>query len=101
MTAKWTNWAATYSCAPSRIERPSTEAELVTIVKEAIVAGETVKAIGAGHSFTDIACTSGRLIRLDGCSRILQVDKEAKTVTVEAGITLEKLNTELAAHGLA
>jgi L-gulonolactone oxidase len=99
--ATWTNWGGTYACNPRSIEHPATEEEIAAIVKSAASAGETVKVFGAGHSFTDIALTDGRMISLDGYQKILSVDTASKQVTVQAGITLEKLNLELDAHGLA
>ena len=59
----WTNWAGNQSCAPTAIRRPTSEDELVAIVKEAAAAGTRVKCVGAGHSFTPIACTDGVLRR--------------------------------------
>jgi len=53
-TVVWTNWAGTYSCRPSRIVWPSSEDEIVAIVREARERGEKLKVIGSGHSFTDI-----------------------------------------------
>ena len=58
-----------------------------------------VKAVGSGHSFTDIACTDGLLVDLSRMNRVLAV--EGTDVTVEAGVTLHVLGEELAARGLA
>lgn len=77
------------------------ESEIRALVTEAAAAGERVKVVGAGHSFTDIACTDGILVSLDGYDRVLAVDAEARTVTVQAGISIKKLNAELAQVGLA
>lgn len=99
--ASWRNWAGNQQCAPVRIERPRSEADLVRIVREAAAAGERVKVVGAGHSFTGIALTDGRLLRLDDYRRLLAVDRERCLVTVEAGIRIGQLNEELDARGLA
>lgn len=64
-SGRWTNWAGTYSCSPTRIESPTTEDEIVAIVRSAADRGERVKVVGSGHSFTDAACTDGCMIRLD------------------------------------
>ena len=53
--ALWTNWGGTFSCNPISIESPASEEEIVAIVKAAAAAGEHVKVVGSGHSFTDIA----------------------------------------------
>ena len=101
MTARWSNWAENQSCTPIAVHRPTSEAELVAIVGRAAAAGERVKAVGAGHSFTGTALTDGHLVRLDRYDRVLHVDGSTGLVTVEAGIPLSKLNDELARHGLA
>ncbi len=98
---QWQNWAGNQQCAPARIERPSTEEGLVRIVKQAAQAGQRVKVVGSGHSFTGIALTDGRLVRLDSYHRVLSVDSDKKTVTVQAGIPLSQLNEELDRRGLA
>jgi L-gulono-1,4-lactone dehydrogenase len=58
-----------------------------------------VKVAGAGHSFTDIACTDGVMVDLSGMKSVLDVTGE--DVTVEAGITMRALGDVLAARGLA
>ncbi len=97
----WKNWAGNQVCAPVSIRQPSSEHELVGIVKEAASAGPRVKVVGAGHSFTAIACTDGILIDLAHYGRVLAHDADAGTVTVEAGITLHRLCDELDRRGLA
>ena len=64
-----------------------------------VAAAPKVKVAGAGHSFTDIACTDGVMIDLSRMNRVLSV--EGDEVTVEAGITLRELGPQLAARGLA
>lgn len=97
----WRNWAGNQSCAPAAIVRPSAEDELVDAVRAAADDGRRVKVVGSGHSFTDIACTDGTLVDLGDYGRVLSTDPAARTATVQAGITLARLNDELAARGLA
>jgi L-gulono-1,4-lactone dehydrogenase len=99
--ARWTNWAGTYNCKPARIEAPSSEEEIVGLIRSAAERGERVKAVGSGHSFTDIACTDGCMVRLDNYNRVLSVDRNAATVTVQSGITILQLSDALAQVGLA
>jgi FAD-linked oxidoreductase len=99
--ATWSNWARNQTCAPAEIARPGSEAELVDLVKQAAAAGRRVKAVGAGHSFTSIACTDGVLVDLDGYGRVLGHDSATGRVTVEAGISLHRLSDELDTRGLA
>jgi L-gulonolactone oxidase len=58
-----------------------------------------VRVAGAGHSFTDIACTDGVMLDLSRMNRVLAVD--GHDVTVEAGISIRELGPALAARGLA
>lgn len=97
----WKNWAGNQQCAPTAISRPKTEEGLVRIVQDATSTRTRLKVVGSGHSFTGIALTDGRLIDLSRYQKVLAVDREKGTVTVQAGIRLSRLNEELDARGLA
>ncbi len=97
----WKNWAGNQQCTPERIERPATEQGLVRIVKQAAAARQRVKVVGSGHSFTGIALTDGRLVKLDDYGRVLSIDREKQTTTVQAGITIARLSQQLDKQGLA
>jgi len=97
----WKNWAGNQRCAPESIERPSTEQGLVRIVRQAADAGQRVKVAGSGHSFTGIALTDGRLVQLDNYNRVLAIDREKLSATVQAGISIARLSDELDRNGLA
>jgi L-gulonolactone oxidase len=97
----WANWAGNQQCAPAAVEHPASEDELAHVVKRAAADGRTVKAVGAGHSFTDIACTNGVQLQLDRYGEVLEVDRATGRVTVQAGITLGRLNDLLWDMGLA
>ena len=88
----WANWAGNQRCAPAAVEHPASEDELAHVVKRAAADGRTVKAVGAGHSFTDIACTDGVQLQLDRYGEVLEADRSTGRVTVQAGITLGRLN---------
>ncbi len=96
----WSNWAGNQRCRVP-VLRPTTEAELCRLVARAAAQGRAVKAVGAGHSFTDIALTDGVLVDLSAYGRVLSVDRDACRVTVQAGIRLRDLSAELWVHGLA
>jgi L-gulonolactone oxidase len=73
----------------------------VAIVRRAASEGQGVKVYGAGHSFTDIACTEGFLVNLDRYDQVLNVDTVNHRVKVQAGISIARLGQELARHGMA
>jgi hypothetical protein len=83
--ARWRNWGRNQQCSPAAVETPTSELEVVEAVQRAKRAGQTVKVVGAGHSFTGIACTDGRMLRLGGLNRVVAMDRDAGTVTVEGG----------------
>jgi L-gulonolactone oxidase len=91
----WTNWSRQQRAAPERVERPTSEDELV----RAVTGARRVKVVGTGHSFTDIACTDGVMVDMSEMRSVLRVD--GNEVTVEAGITIRELGEELRARGLA
>jgi L-gulono-1,4-lactone dehydrogenase len=101
MAKGWRNWAGDQRCLPVRIERPSSRGELVEAVQRATRAGLTVRAVGAGHSFTDAACTGGVMLRMDRLDRVLVVDRDAGLVKVEAGIGLRALSEAIWGYGMA
>ncbi len=96
----WHNWAGNQACAPFSQDHPTTEAELVALVRGAAAAGRRVKVVGAGHSFTGIALTDGHLLSLDGYDKVLGHQPDGR-VRVQAGIPLAKLCDELDQRGLA
>ncbi len=95
-----TNWARNHRWQPAARAVPATEAEVVALVAQARERGHRVKAIGAGHSWSDAAVTAGTQVSLDGLRRVLAVDLATGCVRVEAGIRLHELSTALAPHGL-
>ncbi|MBJ7363046.1 MAG: FAD-binding protein, partial [Ilumatobacteraceae bacterium] len=97
----WTNWAGNQRSTPLRINEPAGESDLADIVARASQAGQTVKAVGAGHSFTSTATTTGHLITMGRLNKMLDVDRQAGTVTVQAGMYISDLNEQLAELGLA
>jgi L-gulonolactone oxidase len=97
----WRNWAGTHSCVPVAIEHPKSAREVSAAVRRAADAGRTLRAVGAGHSFSPCVPTDGTLVRLDRLDRILDADPASGLVKVEAGITLAALSAGLEQRGLA
>ncbi|MGW2825872.1 D-arabinono-1,4-lactone oxidase [Streptomyces sp. NPDC001443] len=97
----WRNWGGNVSARPAREVTPASVEELAAAVRKAAEDGLKVKAVGTGHSFTAIAATDGVLIRPQLLTGIRNIDREAGTVTVEAGTPLKRLNVALAREGLS
>ncbi|NEM90678.1 D-arabinono-1,4-lactone oxidase [Galbitalea soli] len=95
----WTNWGRSASSRPAAVARPTTVDEVQQLVRLAADRGMTVKAIGAGHSFTAIGATDGLRLDLSGLRGVRAV--EGALVTLAAGTHLWELESLLAPYGLA
>ena len=98
---RWRNWGRNQQCAPVAVDEPQSLLEVIEAVDAAAQTGQTVKVVASGHSFSDVACTNGRMLRIGALDRVVAIDRDALTATVEAGIPLWRLNEELARRGLA
>jgi FAD binding domain-containing protein/D-arabinono-1,4-lactone oxidase len=105
----WRNHTGNQGIDPLRIYKPATLGELVDIVREAERDGTTVRAVGSGHSWSDVALTRGFLVETHGLNRIPDGPPEhlragvdgSRLVWTEAGIRIRELNAALHARGLA
>jgi L-gulonolactone oxidase len=73
--AKFTNWGLTYTCSPLEVFEPETEEQCELVLELARREGKTVRAVGVGHSPSDLACTSGYMLRTAKLDRLLEVSK--------------------------
>jgi L-gulonolactone oxidase len=80
---------------------PETEGELAAQIEEVSSRGGRVRIAGSGHSFTPVVCTEDVVVDLSRYQRVLAIDTTNRTVVVQAGMPLSRLNRELAAAGLA
>jgi L-gulono-1,4-lactone dehydrogenase len=97
----WRNWTGDELCRPQAIERPRALEELSAALERASERGLRVRVAGAGHSFSDVACTDGLMVTLERLAGVLDVDRSAGLARVQGGITIRELNRGLDAHGLA
>jgi hypothetical protein len=106
---QWQNHTGNQGIDPLRIVRPTTLRDLVDLVREAEADGTTVRAVGSGHSWSDVALTRGFLVEThaldrtpDGPPELLRAGVDAsRLVWTEAGIRLHELNPRLLERGLA
>lgn len=101
MSPTWTNWAGNQSAAPAGVARPRSTAEVAEAVAGARARGQRVKALGAGHSFTAIAATSGLHLDLAELTGFTAIDLERRRVRVLGGTPLHVLSPALEGIGLA
>ncbi len=97
----WHNWAGTASADPARRYLPQTVEAIADAVRQAALAGLTVRALGSGHSFTPTAATSGAALDLSSWTGVVAADVNSGLVTVRSGTSLRALNAALDMLGLA
>jgi hypothetical protein len=119
---RWRNDTANQRIYPLRQVTPTSLEDLREIVREAEQDGIVVRAVGSGHSWSDVALTDGILVRPEGLTKALELDgtllragpDDAKghsgdadegaattLVQVQAGMKIAKLNAHLQTQGLA
>ena len=94
----FSNWAGNQRSRPAQIVGPESVEEIADLVAGASERGERVKPVGAGHSFTGVALTTGTQVDLGGLAELENVDATTGRVIVGAGIGLADLNRAL--HGV-
>jgi FAD-linked oxidoreductase len=97
----WRNWSRAVTSSPVRVVTPTDIGQLSGIVADAADRRQTVKPVGAGHSFSSIAATDGIQLRLHALAGLRRVDPVTHLVTVGGGTGLADLNVLLAGRGLA
>jgi L-gulonolactone oxidase len=98
---QWHNWAGDEVCRPRALVHPRSIEQIADAIGRASERGWRIRVAGAGHSFSDIACSDGMLLSLGRFGDLLDVDRGAGLVRVQGGITIAALNARLAEHGLA
>lgn len=73
--AKFINWGLSFTCVPLVVFEPETEFQCELILELARREGKVVRAVGVGHSPSDIACTSGFMLRTERLSAVLEVSE--------------------------
>lgn len=91
------NWAGNYHYNAMELLEPESLEE----VKKLVVNRSSIRALGSRHSFNGIADTDGSQLSLRLMNRIIDLDREQGTVTVEGGIRYGDLCRYLDHHGFA
>jgi L-gulono-1,4-lactone dehydrogenase len=105
----WKNHLGNQRIDPLRIYTPRSIEEVSQIVRQAEAQGVTVRAVGSGHSWSDVALTRGFLLKTDGLAKPVATEpdflrpewSDRSVVRSEAGIRIKELNAYLDANGLA
>jgi xylitol oxidase len=97
------NWAGNVVFDTTTVHEPRSVDELQALMATAARDGRSVRAAGSRHSFSRIVHPGdgGVVISTLGLDRVVAVDHEAMTVTVEGGIRYGELASALHTGGLA
>jgi alditol oxidase len=91
------NWAGNVVFSAARLESPTTDERL----REVVADSAKVHVVGAGHSFSRIADTTGTLISLRDLPATVEIAPDRASARVGAGLRLAELSLLLHAEGLA
>lgn len=91
MGYEFTNWGQNYSSKAAALLEPTSSQQISQIIQRAREKKSTLRAMGAGHSWSDIVCTKGEIIRIDRMDKVIDVDKTRNRIRVQAGIRLKHL----------
>ncbi|KAF3908307.1 hypothetical protein AA313_de0206768 [Arthrobotrys entomopaga] len=107
----WSNYIGEQTCYPGKIRYPKRLKDIVRAVNDARQRKITVRAVGSGHSYSNVAPVfkGGILLNPKHMSKVLPVDKTilrdpssaSKLFAVESGITIQALNAALDKKNLA
>ena len=103
----WSNYVGTQTAEPLALCAPASSGAAASIVAETGARRLSVKAVGSGHAWSDVALTDGVMVLPDNLRSVLPLEREilkpsapSLLFRVESGITIRQLNEALAAAGL-
>ena len=97
MTETKTNWAGNYTYSAARWHWPTT----VEQVQEIVANCRKLRVVGSRHSFNGIADSPDDMLSLEKFDPMVELDRERRTVTVNAGLRYGDLCRRLNGEGYA
>lgn len=95
------NWGRSWKSKPKEVKYPSSEDEVIALIKEANDTGRKVRVVGSAHSWTHLVPAEDILVSLDQMQGLINLDKENMFAEVWAGTKLHVLFHVLHQHGFA
>jgi xylitol oxidase len=94
---KLRNWAGNLEYSTANVHYPRSVEEVQSLVKKF----EKVKALGSRHCFNDIADSRFNLMGMEKMNKVVSLDQNSKTVTIEGGMNYGQLCPYLEERGFA
>jgi len=93
---QWISWNENIVHPFNNFYEPRIEQDLVNVVKNS---DERIRVVGTGRSSADIVAGTETLISLGNYDKVVSVDEDNLRITVQTGMTLEKLLNEIEKFG--
>lgn len=96
------NWSGTHKVTidNDKLWEPESVEEVEAFVRECHRRGQAIRPIGSSLSPNGIAFNPAGMIQMANLDRVLDIDTKNMTITVEAGITVQRVIEALRPHGL-
>ncbi|KAL8260553.1 hypothetical protein R6Q59_028506 [Mikania micrantha] len=94
------NWSGTHEVQTRVFLQPESLEQLEAIVKDANEKKQKIRPVGSGLSPNGIGLARGGMVNLALMDKVLEVDKEKKTVRVQAGIRVQQLVDAIKDYGI-
>ncbi len=91
------NWAKRFRYRPSSFARPTSQGEIVDLVR----GSSSVRVFGSAHSFNEGVVSEGTLVSLDGYSGLVWKDRHTKRMAVKGGTRVRDVVKLMLDEGLA
>lgn len=96
------NWSGTHhvDLAPGTYHEPESQSELEALVADAYCKGQHIRPVGSALSPNGLAFDSRGMVCLSNLDKIVEINKEEMTVTVQAGARVSQVLDALHPHEL-
>ncbi|XP_076925524.1 L-galactono-1,4-lactone dehydrogenase, mitochondrial-like [Bidens hawaiensis] len=94
------NWSGTHEVQTRVFLQPESLEQLEKIVDNANEKKQKIRPVGSGLSPNGIGLARGGMVNLALLDKVVEVDKEKKTVTVQAGIRVQQLVDAVKEYGI-
>ncbi|XP_021744521.1 L-galactono-1,4-lactone dehydrogenase, mitochondrial-like [Chenopodium quinoa] len=94
------NWSGTHEVHTRNFLQPESISDLEKLVNEAHQKSQKIRPVGSGLSPNGVGLSRAGMVNLGLMDKVIEVDKEKKTVRVEAGIRVQQLVDQIKDFGL-
>ena len=97
----WQNWSGRLTSKPEQLSFIYSEEQAAALAHACTKAGQSLRAVGAGHSHKELVVDGDVIADLQALSGVISVDTQRLTAWVAGGTKIFALGAALHRHGLA